>query len=89
MLKEQLVANMWGNILIDWVAIPSIALSGGILMMWKKYLWGVKHRIHGDRFVGVCVWNGGLWFCFACVYMHLRIQRVENNCGMSYAALRA
>ncbi|RZB71032.1 LINE-1 retrotransposable element ORF2 protein [Glycine soja] len=59
---------MWGNQLIDWIALPSSGLSGGLLMMWKRGLWVVKSNFSGHGFIGVCVEFKSKLFFFVNVY---------------------
>ena len=67
-IEDYVVENMWGNQLIDWIALPSSGLSGGLLMMWKKGLWVVKSNFSGHGFIGVCVEFKSKLFFFVNVY---------------------
>ena len=67
-IEDYVVENMWGNQLIDWIALPSSGLSGGLLMMWKRGLWVVKSNFSGHGFIGVCVEFKSKLFFFVNVY---------------------
>ncbi|MCH80013.1 LINE-1 reverse transcriptase like, partial [Trifolium medium] len=47
--------SLWGSAECDWVALPAVGNSGGILSIWRKSLGSVVFSFSGDGFVGVCL----------------------------------
>ncbi|GAU51943.1 hypothetical protein TSUD_417260, partial [Trifolium subterraneum] len=45
----------WGNNDCDWVSLPAVGNSGGILSLWRKSLGPVVFSFTGDGFIGVCL----------------------------------
>jgi exonuclease III len=61
--EDYMIHNLWGHKDVAWVVKESCGLSGGLLIMWNKDLFTLRHSFTGDGFLGICVeWMAGLLY---------------------------
>jgi hypothetical protein len=69
-----MIHNLWGHKDVVWVVKESCGLSGGLLIMWNKDLFSLRHSFTGDGFLGICVeCQDGLMY----------IVKIYSSCIMS------
>jgi hypothetical protein len=54
-VTDPLCYSLWGNADCDWVSLPAVGNSGGILSIWRKSFASLVFSIVGDGFIGVCL----------------------------------
>ncbi|MCH90185.1 endonuclease/exonuclease/phosphatase family protein, partial [Trifolium medium] len=54
-VSKSLCNSLWGSDECDWVALPAVGSSGGILSLWRKSLGSLVFSFSGEGFVGVCL----------------------------------
>ncbi|GKU97025.1 hypothetical protein SLEP1_g10208 [Rubroshorea leprosula] len=52
-VDRKLCRRVWGTEDFDWIAKPSIGLSGGLLCVWNNKTFKKEEVIEGDHFIGV------------------------------------
>jgi exonuclease III len=64
-VSDSLCHNLWGSDDCDWVFLPSIRNSGGILSIWRKSTSSLLFSLVGEGFVCVCFeWGVDKKKCF-------------------------
>jgi exonuclease III len=74
-ISESFCFNLWGSHDCEWVYLPSVGRSGGILSIWSKSNNSTLFTFIGDGFVGVCL----EWGIFKTICM---IVNVYSKCDM-------
>jgi hypothetical protein len=87
-ISDSLCCGLWGGRDCDWVFLPSVGNSGGILSMWRKANSTLLFSFSDEGFVGVCLeWGVLKKVCFVVnVYAKCDInakQRLWTNLLMS------
>ena len=59
-ISDSLCHNLWGSDDCDWVFLPSVGNSGGILFIWRKSNSNLLFSLMGECFVCVCLEWGAL-----------------------------
>jgi hypothetical protein len=54
-ISGSLCCRLWGSNDCDWVFLPAVGNSGGILSLWRKSLGSLVFSFMGEGFVGVCL----------------------------------
>ncbi|MCH94158.1 LINE-1 reverse transcriptase like, partial [Trifolium medium] len=54
-ISDSLVHCLWGSDDCDWVSLPAVGNSGGILSIWRKSAMSVVFTFTGSGFAGVCL----------------------------------
>jgi hypothetical protein len=75
-ISDSLCFNIWGGEDCQWVYIPAVGNSGGLLSIWCKSAASLIFSFSGESFVGVCLeWGVLKRRCF--------IVNVYSKCNMS------
>ncbi|GKV24110.1 hypothetical protein SLEP1_g33762 [Rubroshorea leprosula] len=56
-VDKKLCRRVWGTEDFEWIAKPSVGLSGGLLCVWNNKTFKMNEVIEGDHFIGV----SGTW----------------------------
>ncbi|CAJ2642584.1 unnamed protein product [Trifolium pratense] len=83
-ITDSICYSIWGSQDCDWVYLPSVGRSGGILSIWSKSNNSLIFSFKGEGFVGVCLeWGVLKTICFVVnVYSKCDIvskRRLWNN----------
>jgi ABC-type uncharacterized transport system permease subunit len=58
-----MIHNLWGHKDVAWVVKAACGFSGGLLIMWNKGIFTLRHSFTGDGFLGICVeWMSDLLY---------------------------
>ncbi|XP_045791609.1 uncharacterized protein LOC123886326 [Trifolium pratense] len=69
-----MIYSLWGHNDVEWLALESCGLSGGLLTIWNKGLFAFRFSFTGIGFLGICVeWKDGL----------LYIVNIYSPCSLS------
>ncbi|PNX75860.1 cysteine-rich receptor-like protein kinase, partial [Trifolium pratense] len=72
--SDSMIHGLWGHKDVEWLAIESCGLSGGLLSIWTKGLFSFRYSFSGSGFLGICVeWKDGL----------LYIVNIYSPCSLS------
>lgn len=74
-ISDSLCFNIWGGEDCQWIYLPAVGNSGGLLSIWCKSVASLIFSFSGESFVGVCLEWGVLKRCF--------IVNVYSKCNMS------
>ncbi|XP_058775210.1 uncharacterized protein LOC131649465 [Vicia villosa] len=83
-IEFSVVKEMWGDNQVEWSYLDANGALGGILTMWKKYLFNLVFCFRGEGFLGLCVEKEGKLIYFVNVYascdITTRIRSWERLC---------
>jgi exonuclease III len=54
-ISDSFCQALWGNDCCDWVFLPAVGNSGGLLSLWNKEKASKVFHFTGEGFIGVCV----------------------------------
>ncbi|MCH97949.1 endonuclease/exonuclease/phosphatase family protein [Trifolium medium] len=75
-IPDSLCYNIWGGEDCQWVYLPSVGNSGGMLSIWSKSFASLIFYFSGDSFIGVCLeWGALKKRCF--------VVNVYSKCDLS------
>ncbi|KAK7274641.1 hypothetical protein RIF29_15737 [Crotalaria pallida] len=75
-MDQSMAKSLWGDSNLDWVAIPSIGRSGGILCIWRKSSFSRCNVVQGNNFILIQgVWISDFFIC--------SIVTVYSPCGLA------
>ncbi|MCH98940.1 endonuclease/exonuclease/phosphatase family protein [Trifolium medium] len=64
-IPDSVCYKIWGSQDCEWVYLPSVGRSGGILSIWRKSNNSLIFSFKGEGFVGVCLeWGVTKTICF-------------------------
>jgi hypothetical protein len=54
-VSDSLIHCLWNSTNCDWVFVPAVGNSGGVISIWRKSLFSLVFSFSGCGFVGVCL----------------------------------
>lgn len=68
-VDSRLCFSLWGNNDCEWLALPSIGRSGGLISIWKKTSFNLTASFSGPGYLGMSgIWTNGVSCNFINIY---------------------
>lgn len=74
-LEEEVVKELWGAENVDWLYTDAIGVSGGMLIMWKRYLFVPLYNFRDEGYMGIYVEKNDKLIYYVNVYASCDIDK--------------